>query len=393
MELEPKDLLAWHRLGSYRKLDEFRGLKSILAPEVSRCFSPPVHEGQRRPYGAVIARDDDPGHFGSLLAIGDPEEFRGAADGVNTLAYCVKGQSLRLLRLEVPLDSQDDCSALASWVDGVITRVDSNGMIWIVSSEAVTTIDGMSGWTRPATDEIVPVLNQLTPTADLGALNAMARLVYSHLSPRRVGSTLLYTLTDLDDPVHQTPGVPMTALGLDVRKRPDWAVIEHELRHSDGALLVERDGRLLRKGVILAPTQAAQTRVQTEGGTRHNSACRHTYDRPDLLAFVVSADGPVSVFSDGVRAFSLVLRDRELPWNPSGGEMWIENASCPRCGATLTMRKIILYGYRGWEEGHCPICSVEVGSVHGWQVEVGLVKDAMTIDRTRQFRQQSGVGT
>ena len=44
-------------------------------------------------------------------------------------------------------------------------------------------------------------------------------------------------------------------------------------------------------------------------GTRHTSAARHTFDCPDVLAFVVSADGPVTVFSDGQRIADLKLRD------------------------------------------------------------------------------------
>jgi len=40
-------------------------------------------------------------------------------------------------------------------------------------------------------------------------------------------------------------------------------------------------------------------------GTRHTSAARHTYDCPDVLAFVVSTDGPVTVFSDGRRIAEL----------------------------------------------------------------------------------------
>lgn len=384
--------MAWRRLGTYRRLDEFRGLKSLLAPELARCFSPHVHEGQRRPYGAAIVRYDNPDPFGTLLAIPDPEELRAAADGVNTISYCVRGQPIRLLRLESPLDSQDDCCALASGLEGVIARVDRDGMIWIVSAETVTTIDDRNGWTRPVTDEIVSLLAQLAPDSNIEVLGAVARLAYSHLSPRKVGSTLLYQLTDLDEPTHQTPGIPMNAIGLDVRNRADWPIIEHELRHVDGAAVVERTGRLIRKSVMLDCTPAATERVQTPGGTRHRSACRHTYDRPDLLAFVVSADGPVSIFSDGAYALTLVLHDRELPWNPSGGEMWRDEATCPTCRAKLTLLKTILYGYREWEEGYCPICRTEVGRVHGWQVEVGLVKDGQTIDRIRQFRLQAVAG-
>jgi len=59
----------------------------------------------------------------------DGEELRRAADGVNAVAYLVKDQPLRLLRLAKPLDSQDACCRLADWLEGVVTRVDSDGII------------------------------------------------------------------------------------------------------------------------------------------------------------------------------------------------------------------------------------------------------------------------
>ena len=303
----------------------------------------------------------------------------------------MKGQPLRLLRLTKPLDSQDICCELAAWLDGVVLRVDSKGMIWIASSEAVTTINHLNGWTRPAIDNIVPMLNQLLPDADSATLDAIARFAYSRLSPHKVGTTLLYSLTGAQSSDHQTPGIS-AAFRLNVNNREDWTLIEHELRHCDGAAVVDRNGLLLRKGVILNSTTASQAKIQTEGGTRHNSACRHTYDRPDLIAIVISADGPVSIFSDGLRATRLVLSDRRLPWNPSGGEMWTENTSCPNCGVALMVRKTVLYGYRENEEGYCPICDSEVASVCGWGLEVGLVKSTVTIERVREFRMRTSAG-
>jgi hypothetical protein len=112
-----------------------------------------------------------------------------------------------------------------------------------------------------------------------------------------------------------------------------------------------------------------------------------------LLAFVVSADGQVTVFSDGNRSSSLVLPERELPWNPSGGEMWTDAIQCPTCGVSLLVRKTVLYGFRNAEEADCPICKKEAASVHGWNIEIGLEKDATTIDRTRKFRQAASSTT
>jgi DNA integrity scanning protein DisA with diadenylate cyclase activity len=79
----------------------------------------------------------------------------------------------------------------------------------------------------------------------------------------------------------------------------------HQARYRDGALLIGRDGRLIAVNVILRPTRASEQAVPATRGTRHTSAARHTYDRPEVLAFVVSTDGPVTVFSAGQRIADL----------------------------------------------------------------------------------------
>ena len=79
----------------------------------------------------------------------------------------------------------------------------------------------------------------------------------------------------------------------------------HLARYHDGALLVGRDGRLEAVNVILRPSSASERAVAAMRGTRHTSAARHSYDCPDVLAFVVSTDGPVTVFSGGQRIADL----------------------------------------------------------------------------------------
>ena len=83
-----------------------------------------------------------------------------------------------------------------------------------------------------------------------------------------------------------------------------------QARYRGGALLVGHDGRLLAVNVILRPTRASEHAVPVTRGTRHTSAARHTYDCPDVLAFVVCTDGPVTVFSDGERIADLKTRAR-----------------------------------------------------------------------------------
>ena len=102
----------------------------------------------------------------------------------------------------------------------------------------------------------------------------------------------------------------MAGLGLSVLNESDEALLLHQVRYRDGALLFGRDGRLLAVNVIMRPTRNSEQAVPVTGGTRHTSAARHTFDCPDMLAFVVSTDGPVTVFSDGQRIADLKGQNR-----------------------------------------------------------------------------------
>jgi len=81
-------------------------------------------------------------------------------------------------------------------------------------------------------------------------------------------------------------------------------------------MLVGRNGQLLAVNVILLSERASEEAVPAMKGTRHTSAARHTYDCPGVLAFVVSADGPVTVFSDGQRIADLKMSEGLVPKTP-----------------------------------------------------------------------------
>jgi hypothetical protein len=55
----------------------------------------------------------------------------------------------------------------------------------------------------------------------------------------------------------------------------------------------------------LASSDRAIELVKAEGGLRHTSAKRYSFDDPDSLVFVVSHDGPVTVYSDGMNIIQL----------------------------------------------------------------------------------------
>jgi len=308
---ESPEALAWAELlrrGSIRPR-YLRNLEDEVGSELARCLDPFVHEQDIRPYGAIVAREMP--HLQRLGRIVDTtglsrEVIRSLADARHSLVLVVKGQSPQLLLLHERMDTDQDYASHAVWVDGVIICNDGSGTVRIVTDSSVTMVEGRRWIAKDLVYEAADDIVQVVPAADGEVVRRLLELSHHRISANRFGATLLYQLTE--QPVtlrRRDEGIDVTTLHLSVLDAGDEPLLLHQARYRDGALLISRDGRLLAVNVILRPTRASEEAVVATKGTRHTSAARHTYDCPDMLAFVVSTDGPVTVFSDGQRIADL----------------------------------------------------------------------------------------
>jgi DNA integrity scanning protein DisA with diadenylate cyclase activity len=176
----------------------------------------------------------------------------------------------------------------------------------IVTDSSVTLVEGRRWIKKDLVYEAAEDIAQVVPAADPQVVRRLLELSHHRFSPSGVGATLVYVLTERpEDFRRRDQGVSVAAMNLSVLDEAEEPLLLHQARYRDGALLVGRDGRLIAVNVILRPTRASEQAVPAMKGTRHTSAARHTYDCPDVLAFVVSTDGPVTVFSDGQRIADL----------------------------------------------------------------------------------------
>ena len=313
-DAESPESLAWaelQRRGSIRSR-YLKNLEDEVGPELARCLDPFVHEQDIRPYGAIVAREIP--HLERLGRIVDTtglsrDVIRSLADGRHSLMLVVKGHAPQLLMLHEPMDTDQDCASHAVWVDGVIICNDGSGTVRIVTDSSVTMVEGRRWIAKDLVYEAADDIVQVVPAADGDVVRRLLELSHHRISSNKFGATLLYLLTR--DPVTlrcRDEGIDVTTLNLSVLNAADEPLLLHQARYRDGALLVSRDGRLLAVNVILRPTRASEQAVGVTKGTRHTSAARHTYDCPDTLAFVVSTDGPVTVFCDGQRIADLKRR-------------------------------------------------------------------------------------
>jgi DNA integrity scanning protein DisA with diadenylate cyclase activity len=308
---ESPESLAWAELqqrGSIRAR-YLRDLDEEVAAELARCFDPFVHEQEVRPYGAIVARETP--HLARLGRIInteglEPDLVRSLADGRHSVMLIVKDLPPQLLLLHESMDTDQDYASHAVWVDGLILCSDDRGVVRIVTDSSVTVIQGRRWTAKDLVYEAAEDIVQVVPAADGEVVRRLLELCHHRFSPKCIGATLLYVLTDHAGPTkRRDEGSGVAALNLSVLNEAEEPLLLHQARYRDGALLIGRDGRLLAVNVILRPTRASEQAIPATKGTRHTSAARHTYDCPDLLAFVVSTDGPVTVFSDGRRIADL----------------------------------------------------------------------------------------
>jgi DNA integrity scanning protein DisA with diadenylate cyclase activity len=280
-----------------------RDLRDEISAELAQCLDPFVHEQDIRPYGAIVARETP--HLDRLGRVVDADGLsldvlRSLADGRHSFVLVVKGEPPRLLLMHDGLDTEQDYASRAVWVEGVIICNDGKGIVRIVTDSSVTLVEGRRWMNKDLVFQAAEDIVQVVPAADTEVVRRLLELSHHRFSPKRIGATLLYVLTESPARTkRRDDGIDVTALKLSVLNEAEDPLLLHLARYRDGALLVGRDGRLLAVNVILRPTRASEQAVAATKGTRHTSAARHTYDCPDLLAFVVSTDGPVTVFSDG----------------------------------------------------------------------------------------------
>lgn len=319
-DLDTPEGLAWAELQRRGSIHPryLKDLREDVSRELARCLDPFVHEQDIRPYGAMVCRETPQlERLGRIVESGalGPDVIHGLADGRHSFVLAVNGARPRLLLLDEGIDTDQDYASRAMWIDGVIICNDDQGIVRIVTDSSVTMVEGRRWVSKALVFEDAEDILQVVPAADPAVVRRLLELCHHRISPGSMGTTIIYLLTDQEQPPghRRDAGVRLATMGISVLDTDHEPLVLHQARYRDGAMLVGRDGQLLAVNVILLSTRASEQAVPAMKGMRHTSAARHTYDSPDVLAFVVSADGPVTVFSDGQRIAELKTSEGLVP--------------------------------------------------------------------------------
>lgn len=277
--------------------------------EIDYARTPRVHEQQAPAYGCLLLSERDTPSLTEVrrsfeIPIGDlPLPLaRRFADGRTTFVRFVGARHDAVVCFANSVEEEPALLDLAHNGAAFVVQRRHSGTVKALFPDCVAVWDGLGWLHNPRADAVVPRLRDVAEPADQAVLDGLLELSLHWLSPARVGATLVWS--------RSTPTNELSRLDrsrryfgpkLSVTRREHLPALFSALVQTDGATLVEPDGHCTSYRVTLHASPEAVEALTARGGTRHDSARRYTYDHPDALAVVVSADGPVTIYVAGER--------------------------------------------------------------------------------------------
>jgi hypothetical protein len=290
------------------------GGESGLLREIDRARFPHRHERHFPSYGAIVSMGDDAAAVAALDAMGAvrmaaPREsvrnVRQMADGVQSFAR-VRPDRAELVLLPTPVGREVELVRLrrSLGLDTALVCRSADGTVRIFGSHQIVIFDGTNWWTKPDANGYAQSVCRALPDAP----DEVARQILDfcvHTAGPGAGGTMLVWCLDGDAVTtlrrRSTAMVGPLPIPLPLTLPVAHAAARHLLFQVDGAALVDPDGQIVEIGLHLRPSTEAHRSVlvPTSSGTRHAAALRTSQDVPGAIFFVVSEDGPVTVYVHG----------------------------------------------------------------------------------------------
>ncbi len=361
-----------------------------MLEEVAYACYPPIHEGRRPSYGCVMAITEDLA-LSLVAGFGRVVDIESGCDIAQLRILC-NGRRSFLVRTPsgplaiVELASGDELSlvrALPQLPALGIQRLPS-GVVKVFGTSQVFLREAEEWSVKPYAHLEVPKLLEVAIPGSSVVGSALLDVSLHLLSARHVGATLVWILDgasgDLIDRLARRGDPPAVRLNVTDPSHPE--MLASVLAAMDGAAIVEADGTVSLVGAHLAVSDRSTDLLSPEHGTRHTSAKRFSFDVPCAIAFVVSQDGPVTVFSDGISILQLArtgsYRSSIVAHNPQKAEAVstrLCETRCSRCEKSLLCEVTTFEEWNELESVPCPVCGEkEIASFQGVDVRVLPIK-------------------
>ncbi|MFN8038861.1 MAG: diadenylate cyclase [Acidimicrobiales bacterium] len=356
--------------------DDDRGQRILHELDYARF--PHRHERDFPTYGALVVNDRSQLRAWTDLMVTDaggcsPHALRLLADGRQSFVLVSAGHA-DLATFLSARDRETDLVRLQrqSPPDLVIVQRTAHGIVRAFIHGLLIEWDGARWWTRSYADAYVREVLRCVPDCPRDVLAAILEFCLHTLAPAPAGAALVWLLDDhgADQLGHlRRPQPPVALPALSLLDPRTHGALRQMLAQIDGATIVDHQGNVLETGVHLIGSERSAALIGTRPGrgTRHGSARRFSFDEPRTVVFVVSEDGPVTVFSDGAIAASIDNLGRDQLPRPTSQDgaaatsdvRGVRIIHCSTCRTRLGASRDT-----GTEErvDECPVCSASIPS-------------------------------
>jgi len=387
--LSPLSFLAdeLHQNGIAAEIPELIQHPTVLT-ELSYALSPSLHEGKLQPYGFIVFEKKNSAAINNTcekLLISLPEARR-VADGCHGFSIFKSGVFRGVFIPQYAAYTELQLLQLQQELNAIICTTDANGITKLFCDAGLFIHQYRSWQKKPCINRALRNICRCAPQANFEILKDLLEFCFHDLSPRKIGATLVWCLAEPDEEEWENmhPNFMLKDIETQVGSDRSVAVLRHLLAYTDGAAILDAQARAIGVGAQLKYSEVSKRLIEAHAGTRHTSAQRFSYDFPKGVVFVVSSDGPVTVFSDGMNVTDLEVRftsepSLQISEEPLPPESVLSCCSseviCQGCEKQLKIQEIDSDQFRKQEKLlYCPICGHFLHSVTCSNLDVHVVK-------------------
>ena len=277
----------------------------LVLTELEHARRPPIHEGRSPLYGSFVlpaqtqlGEDED---IVDLMPLSLPiDQCRTFADGRSSFLVRSEGEAPHLACFGRSVQYEADLIHVQARTGAAVVQRTRLGVPRVFTTRGVVEWNGRDWTLRPSALSILKSVQGAVPESKVDLLAGMLDLCVHWLSPSHIGAILLLDVDPVhDDSANLDLAASLSSPPLYVTSAHHYPPLFASLQQTDLAALVTKDGLVTHLGVGLRSSVEAEEAVTQEGGMRHRSAARFTWDHHHTVAFVVSEDGPVTVYRYG----------------------------------------------------------------------------------------------
>lgn len=277
----------------------------VLLTELEYAWRPPVHENRTMLYGSFVLPGERSlikmDNLVELLELDMPiEQARTFSDGRSSFVVRRSDGSLQLACFRRTVQYEADLAEIEQLTGAAIVQRTVMGVTRVFTPTGVVEWNGYQWRLRPSARVYLPYVRAAVPESSTKLLQGLLDLAVHWLSPARIGATFLLDLEPQDHDDHGLDlSVSLPSPNLSVLERHHYPALFAVLGQTDLATLVSAHGDVGALGVGLRSSISSEAAIHIDAGMRHRSAARYTWDHDHTVAFVVSEDGPVTLFRRG----------------------------------------------------------------------------------------------